>query len=740
MTALTANGGTSSNLARRYAAWLAVPPLVILLPVALSFLVHVLRLGSDEAFVLAISLSAAYAAGAVVFGLSVARSASRVERALDSGVDPSDAVSEALQKTSTAAFVVWVVCGLLIAVAGAMFFDSTLAGLRYFAEAALIVAAPAMAWSYCTGKRMLVAAVPPGTPLAYRGRTYSIGLKLGIVFGGFFIVSLGAVVNLISSRLAVRLQQSGIAAEDIVADVTRHGLMIAVITAVFFALAIYLLARDITTPLDELIEVANEMASGHFDQTPRVFSDDEIGRLAGSFGATRSNLRTLLARVGGSGGAVTSGVKLMTAGTENLLTGAREQQRATGQTVSAIDQVRNDARSVLEAVDKVSGSTFESASRATELSASFSEVARRMDELFQSVEKSSSSTLEIDASAREMSSRTSRLAGAGNEVLAFVSEMDASVEQISRTADENASLSTEVRQNAIAGRDAVDATVEGIRSAQASTRRTMGTFEELQKSLGEIDRILDFIGELTNRTNLLSLNAAIIAAQAGANDFGFSVIADEVRQLAERTRSATKEIAGIVRNVQPIARQAVGALEEGVANVDRTVKLAQGARDSLGTILSSSDRSLDMVRNMTRAMQEQSQASRHLHEVVSSVSETIDEINRATQGQAEATRLLAMEAERVRDIALQVKRASEEQIATGRGISTAMELIADDVLIVRTRLEGQLASAEEIAIASQVTLEIAQRNNQIAEEFTSALQSLVTSENAFQGEVGKFRV
>ncbi|MFZ2490909.1 MAG: methyl-accepting chemotaxis protein, partial [Thermoanaerobaculia bacterium] len=283
------------------------------------------------------------------------------------------------------------------------------------------------------------------------------------------------------------------------------------------------------------------------------------------------------------------------------------------------------------------------------------------------------------------------------------------------------------------------ATVSGIRDAQDATRRTAGAFESLQKSLGQIDQILVFIDDVTNRTNLLSLNAAIIAAQAGANDFGFSVIADEVRQLAERTRSATKEIAGIVRNLKPVATEALHAIEEGVRNVDTTVLLASDTSKALESIAESATESFDMAQMMTRALNEQSEASHHLHQVTSRMSDSIREIERATQGQANAMGMLASESESVRDIAVGVKKSTEEQSAASVGIAHAMEQIVADVRLVRDRLERQLKHSEEIAGASQATLAIAGRNNSIAQEFTSALQALVASGQEFDTAVKRFR-
>jgi methyl-accepting chemotaxis protein len=257
--------------------------------------------------------------------------------------------------------------------------------------------------------------------------------------------------------------------------------------------------------------------------------------------------------------------------------------------------------------------------------------------------------------------------------------------------------------------------------------------------VGEISRILNVIEEITGRTNLLALNAAIIAAQAGEHGQGFSVVADEIRELAERTRGSTKEISNIVKAVQSGSRQAVKKIREGVTRVGENVKLAEEAARSLAKIVESANRSNEMAMRISSALQEQSRAGKHLHEVTSRMSDHIAEINRATSEQANGTRLLATEAELVRDIAEQVKGATQEQSTAGRGITSAMERIAEDAKQIRDLLQSQLQETDRIADASRVMLSIAQQNDMIARQFTEAVQSLVHSGQAFDSEVERFR-
>ncbi|HEV2720158.1 MAG TPA: HAMP domain-containing methyl-accepting chemotaxis protein [Thermoanaerobaculia bacterium] len=712
------------RFSHRYIGLVLLPPIAILLPLATAFLVHVTRV--THWLPIAFTGAAVYLAGALLFFLAVEPCARRAEEQRT-----SEAISECLARTVFGALLLWLGAGALLALTGWAVIRPTFLGLQYFAEAVLIVAAPAMAWSYWTGKRLLIGSAVDVRQLAYRGRVYSIGWKIAMVFIGFYIVSVGALVHMVSSRISD---------VEIAGEVAGYGLLIAGLTAVIFAVATYFLARDITAPMQRLMRLASAMAAGQFDVEPRVFADDEIGTLAASFAVTREHLRELIGNVGSRGGAITSGVRVMREGTDALLTGAREQSTMTEQSVASVFHVRTEAESVLTAADTMTEAASDSAARSAELRASSQEVAARMEDLARSVEKSASGTDEISASANEMSRRTTVLSGLSNDVLSFVAEMDATIRNIHETATTTETLASEASGHARTGREAVDETVSGIRTVQEATRRTIGAFESLQTSLGQIGQILTFIDEVTNRTNLLSFNAAIIAAQAGQNDFGFSVIADEIRQLADRTRQSTKEISGIIRNVQPVAQQALAALGESGDRVDRTVALAQNAAGALATILESAERSMTMSRTMARSLEEQARATKHLHEVTARMSEHVDEIDRATRGQAEATRLLSQEAERVSDIAAEVKRATDDQVATGAGIAQAMEQIASDVRVIRDRLGRQLAEAEAIASATRATLTIAKKNNAIAEQFSAAIEDLVVSGKVFSEDVGRFRI
>ncbi|HYA23753.1 MAG TPA: methyl-accepting chemotaxis protein [Terriglobales bacterium] len=220
-------------------------------------------------------------------------------------------------------------------------------------------------------------------------------------------------------------------------------------------------------------------------------------------------------------------------------------------------------------------------------------------------------------------------------------QMSSSILQVSDNANKAAGSSRQAAETARHGGAIVDQTLNKMQAISESVGASAQKMEELGKSSDQIGRIINVIDDIADQTNLLALNAAIEAARAGEQGRGFAVVADEVRKLAERTTTATKEIAQMIKNIQNETKTAVAAMEGGTQQVEDGVQSTSQAGESLKEIIRMSEQVGNMIVHIATASTEQSSASEEINKNAEEIARLVKESAVGAQQSAKACQDLA---------------------------------------------------------------------------------------------------
>jgi twitching motility protein PilJ len=231
---------------------------------------------------------------------------------------------------------------------------------------------------------------------------------------------------------------------------------------------------------------------------------------------------------------------------------------------------------------------------------------------------------------------------------AAVLEMADSMKQVSSSALESARVANASLEAAQKGSAAVSNSISGMNEIRTQIQETSKRIKRLGESSQEIGEIVELISDITEQTNVLALNAAIQAASAGEAGRGFSVVAEEVQRLAERSGEATKQIAAIVKTIQTDTHDAVAAMEHSTQGVVEGAKLSDAAGQALNEISSVSQ-------DLARLIQAISADTQTQADIATKVADSMQDILRITGQTTTSTQQTAVSIGELTELAVELK-------------------------------------------------------------------------------------
>ena len=356
---------------------------------------------------------------------------------------------------------------------------------------------------------------------------------------------------------------------------------------------------------------------------------------------------------------------------------AQTQDVAVEETASLQANINGSISAINREVESLARANEESASSILELGSAVEQMAGSASALHQTVESSTSSVHEMGVNIRQVAHSTDSVQQMAEETAASIAQMDRAIQEVGVHVRGASELTERVSLSAEEGSRAVGATIEGIARIREVTRDSKTALEGLAERISEIGNIATVIGGISDETNLLSLNAAIIAAQAGEHGKAFAVVADQVKTLARRTTASTKEIERLIADVQSRSARTMGAMGTGIQAVEEGVTRSRVAGEALEVIRVSARDASGRVAEIARSAEEQARNSKYVADAALRTSAHVQQISTAMAEQSKAGDQLLQNATASLEMCRQMSHATEEQRASGRYITGNTESITE---------------------------------------------------------------
>jgi methyl-accepting chemotaxis protein len=326
------------------------------------------------------------------------------------------------------------------------------------------------------------------------------------------------------------------------------------------------------------------------------------------------------------------------------------------------DQYAKNVNNLRDGVDSVADGT--------------SIIASASESVMASIDETSSAVNEISVAIEQVTRNLDHLAGVVHQSASAMEQIHSTIGNVEQNSAISHEVSLQVKERAEESRAVVAETVKALDEIKQSVGYSFDAIQRLAENSTRIENIVSVINDITKRTNLLALNASIIAAQAGEYGKSFGVVADEIRNLSLQTGHSTGEITSIIEEIMSESKTAANNIRTSKELVHRGVELGHTTGESLKAIFDSSSCSLEMTKQIKQATQEQVTSVQLVARSMEEISTMTSQIFAASADQAKATKSIARSIETIKDMTHEMVHSTSRQVDDGKQIRRNVESVS----------------------------------------------------------------
>lgn len=513
-----------------------------------------------------------------------------------------------------------------------------------------------------------------------------------------------------------------------------------VVLILSFFICVFIIKIILLKPIGSILKSSDQIANGNLLARVSVHTNDELGDLSNRFNIMAKQLYNTVSAIQCSYVKMTQSNIELENRVENVFDVIDKQSANLDNITLYLTEITKSIQSISESINDLYENAEDTATSVLKMSNAITGVLRIIEDLDNITEQTAGNIARLASNIKRTSENSSQLNSFAENISASMIEMEQSTKQVEIITKESLDLTEQV---SIYSEDSIKVVEQSIKLMENVRNAVCQTAEDLQALKAgsiEIGNIIVVINDITEQTNLLSLNAAIIAAHAGENGKGFSVVADEIRNLSENTKVSTKEIEKLIKGFQNSLIKSVASMAEAAKLIDQGANLGLETGNALQRIARAAVKSGNIAREIVRNTKEQTESQKIITKDVNDETSMIKEMDQVLKELAVISENIFQAVDNIKSGSKHSRDLMIDQTTESRQISEAVTRITNMIDTINRVSYEQKKKSDEIMKLTGILNNGMNENLDSIQLITEALSNLKKESLELKQAISRFRI